>query len=124
MKVRALPTWRKPVGEGAKRTRGRAESDMGFSGVWMILNGKGGNPVPRETNWKSTVGQIAVGFSEIAGSEGRLPSRQPARGRRYGSAGGRRYGCGWGRGDVTYGGIYGVGLYLNLIDVGHSGMKR
>jgi hypothetical protein len=22
MKVRSLPTWRKPVGEGAKRTRG------------------------------------------------------------------------------------------------------
>ena len=26
MKVRALPTWRKPVGEGAKRTRGAAEA--------------------------------------------------------------------------------------------------
>src|SRR5437763_16893466 len=26
MKVRALPTWRKPVGEGAKRTRGLGEN--------------------------------------------------------------------------------------------------
>jgi hypothetical protein len=33
MKVRALPTWRKPVGEGAKRTRGGAETAEIGSGI-------------------------------------------------------------------------------------------
>ena len=28
MKVRALPTWRKPVGDGAKRTRGLGEDGV------------------------------------------------------------------------------------------------
>ena len=42
MKVRALPTWRKPVGEGAKRTRGLGDDDC-LRGVrheqvelWMV----------------------------------------------------------------------------------------
>jgi hypothetical protein len=35
MKVRALPTWRKPVGEGAKRTRGLVE-DMAFGEFDMM----------------------------------------------------------------------------------------
>src|SRR6266480_7957231 len=33
MKVRALPTWRNPVGEGAKRTRGR--SSVGKSIIFV-----------------------------------------------------------------------------------------
>lgn len=32
IKVRALPTWRNPVGEGAKRTRGLPLED-GFAGL-------------------------------------------------------------------------------------------
>jgi len=38
IKVRALPTWRNPVGDGAKRTRGldeskEAEVEESFSGI-------------------------------------------------------------------------------------------
>jgi hypothetical protein len=33
MKVRALPTWRKPVGEGAKRTRGAITAEGADSGI-------------------------------------------------------------------------------------------
>jgi len=39
MKVRALPTCKKPVGEGAKRTRSGdelAEVDIGYSGLLMV----------------------------------------------------------------------------------------
>jgi hypothetical protein len=36
MKVRALPTWRKPVGDGAKRTRGFGEGEAfgEFDMIW------------------------------------------------------------------------------------------
>jgi len=44
MKVRALPTWRNPVGEGAKRTRGvPLEFDWdGFDISDWTLDGTGG----------------------------------------------------------------------------------
>lgn len=35
MKVRALPTCKKPVGEGAKRTRGWADEDWANEDEWM-----------------------------------------------------------------------------------------
>jgi len=44
MKVRALPTWRNPVGEGAKRTRGlpakELASGIGQVGLSMVRGGK------------------------------------------------------------------------------------
>lgn len=33
MKVRALPTWRNPVGDGAKRTLGLAGDEFRVSGI-------------------------------------------------------------------------------------------
>jgi hypothetical protein len=33
MKVRALPTWRNPVGDGAKRTRGFDDGERRDSGI-------------------------------------------------------------------------------------------
>jgi hypothetical protein len=38
MNVRALPTWRKPVGDGAKRTRGLDLADV--EGRLSGINGK------------------------------------------------------------------------------------
>jgi len=40
MKVRALPTWRKPVGDGAKRTRGENDVDSGIDGKSLMVGGK------------------------------------------------------------------------------------
>jgi hypothetical protein len=41
MKVRALPTWRNPVGDGAKRTRGfKEESVSGISGRTFMVRGR------------------------------------------------------------------------------------
>jgi hypothetical protein len=40
MKVRALPTWRNPVGDGAKRTRGFEDAerrDSGISGETLMV---------------------------------------------------------------------------------------
>jgi hypothetical protein len=38
MKVRALPTWRKPVGDGAKRTRGfESDVDSGIAGRSLMV---------------------------------------------------------------------------------------
>jgi hypothetical protein len=50
MKVRALPTWRKPVGEGAKRTRGVLAEEGAESGIVILCYQSRHNPTQNHPN--------------------------------------------------------------------------